>query len=263
MYYKEQMVSLRDGLNDQLLDLNSELESLPEGKLYIYQKNGKYYYCQRIPKGGHRKKEHRIAITKDSDAVLALVRKTFVEKAVENIKNNIGELNRAIENYSPISEERVMKSFCVKYPELAKGIYYGDRNPDEWESGYVQPVFYEESYKSISAKGENMRSGGEMYITSRLDHFGIPYRYEDDTGIPDLKYAPDLKILRPRDRKIIYWEHFGKVTDYEYVLNNIGKVKDYISYGIKPWDNLIMTFSNEKGGYDGKLIDAMIKCWLL
>ena len=37
----------------------------------------------------------------------------------------------------------------------------------------------------------------------------------------------------------------------------------YLSYGIKPWDNLIMTFSNEKGGYDGKLIDAMIKCWLL
>ena len=165
MYYKEQMVSLRDGLNDQLLDLNSELEILPEGKLYIYQKNGKYYYCQRIPKGGHRKKEHRIAITKDSDAVLALVRKTFVEKAVENVKNNIEELDRAIENYSPISEERVMQSFCVKYPELAKGIYYGDRNPDEWESGYVQPVFYEESYKSISAKGENMRSGGEMYIT--------------------------------------------------------------------------------------------------
>ena len=108
-----------------------------------------------------------------------------------------------------------------------------------------------------------MRSGGEMYISARLDHFGIPYRYEDDTGIPDLGYAPDFKIMRPRDRKIIYWEHFGKVNDYDYVLDNFGKVKDYISYGIKPWDNLIMTFSNEKGGYDGKLIDAMIECWLL
>lgn len=263
MYYKEQLISLRGSLKDQLSDLNRELEILPKGKLYIYQKNGKYYYCQRIPKGGYQKKEHRNAITKDSETVLALVRKTFVEKAVKNITTNIEELDRVIGNYSPVSEERVMQSFCAKYPELAKGIYYGGNDPDEWTANFVQPKFYEEDYKSVSAQGEDMRSGGEMYITSRLDHFGIPYRYEDDTGIPDLKYAPDLKILRPRDRKIIYWEHFGKVTDYGYVLNNVGKVKDYISYGIKPWDNFIMTFSNEKGGYNGKLIDAMIECWLL
>ena len=263
MYYKEQLISLRNGLNDKLLDLNSEMEILPEGKLYVYQKNDKFYYCQRIPKGGYRKKEHRIAITKESDIVLALVRKTFVEKAVKNIRNNIEELDRAIGNYSPVSEEHIMRSFCAKYPELSKGIYYGGSDPDAWAADYVQPKFYVEDYRSVSAKGEDMRSGGEMYISARLDHFGIPYRYEDDTGIPDLDYAPDFKIMRPRDRKIIYWEHFGKVTDYDYVLNNIDKVKDYISYGIKPWDNLIMTFSNEKGGYDGKLIDALIECWLL
>ena len=263
MYYKEQLISLREGLNDQLSDLNSELQILPEGKLYVYQKNSKYYYCQRIPKRGYRKKEHRIAITKDSDTVLALVRKRFVETAVNNIQNNICEIDRAISNYSPVSEERVMQSFCARYPDLAKGIYSGGSDPYAWAADYEQPLFYTEDYKSVSAQGERMRSGGEMYIAARLDHFGIPYRYEDDTGIPDLNYAPDFKIMRPRDRKIIYWEHFGKVTDYAYVLSNIDKVKDYISYGIKPWDNFIMTFSNEKGGYDGKLIDAIIECWLL
>ena len=263
MYYKEQLISLRESLNDRLLDLNSELEVLPNGKLYIYQKNGKYYYCQRIPKGGHRKKEHRIAITKDSDTVLAMVRKTFVENAAKNIQSNILELDRAIENYNPVSEKYVMQSFCAKYPELSAGIYFDGRDHDKWAADYVPPVFYEDDYKSVSAKGEDMRSGGEMYISARLDHYGIPYRYEDDTGIPDLAYAPDFKIMRPRDHKIIYWEHFGKITDYTYVMDNIDKVKNYISYGIKPWDNLIMTFSNEKGGYDGKLIDAMIECWLL
>lgn len=237
--------------------------TLPEGKLYIYQKNGKYYYCQRIPKGGYHKKEHRISITKDSDTVLALVRKSFVEKAVANMQSNIVELDRTIGNYSPVSEQCIMQSFCAKYPELAKGIYYGGSDPGAWEADYAQPMFYVEDLKSVSAQGEMMRSGGEMYISARLDHFGIPYRYEDDAGIPDLNYAPDFKIMRPRDRKIIYWEHFGKVTDYNYVLGNVDKVKDYIGYGIKPWDNLIMTFSNEKGGYDGKLIDAMIECWLL
>ena len=60
----------------------------------------------------------------------------------------------------------------------------------------------------------------------------------------------------------MYWEHFGKVNDMDYVIKNIGKVQDYIEYGISPWDNLIITFNNEKGGYDGKMIDAIIECRL-
>ena len=263
MYCKDQLISLRGMLNDQLLELNRELETLPEGLFFGYQKNGRYYYSQRFPKVGNRKKERRKGITKDTDTVLALVRKRFVEDAIENIETDITELNQVIENYKPVGEKDVMKAFCAKYPELTNGIYYGGINPERWAADYTQPEFYVDDLKSVSAKGENLRSGAEMYISARLDHYGIPYRYEDDTGIPDLNYAPDFKIMRPRDRKIIFWEHFGKVNDYEYVMNNIGKVKDYISYGIKPWDNLIMTFSNEKGGYDGKLIDALIECWLL
>ena len=258
------MVSMRAMLNDRLSDLNSELKGLPEGSLYAYEKGGKYYYCQRLAKEGNRKKERRIAITKDSNKVLSLVRKKYVESAIENIKQDVEGLERMIENYQPVSEESVMLSFCDRHPELRAGLYYGGNDPGRWVADFVPPeAFYVEDLKSVSAQGEKMRSGGEMYIASRLDHFGIPYRYEDDTGIPDLDYVPDFKILRPRDRKIIYWEHFGMVTDYKYVYDNIGKVRDYIDYGIKPWDNLIMTFNNEKGGFDGKLIDAMIECWLL
>lgn len=263
MYYKEQLISLRASLRDQLAVLKQEVGRLPEGSLYIYQKGGRYYYCQRISKESRHRNERRIAITKDSETVLALVRKKYVENAIANIKNDIANLDIAISNYSPVSEVQVMQDFLEKFPELAGGINYGFRDPVEWAADYTPSEFYVEDLKSVSAQGESMRSGGEMYISARLDHYGIPYRYEDDTGIPDLRYAPDFKIMRPRDRKIIYWEHFGKVNDYSYVRNNIKKVSDYIDYGIKPWDNFIMTFNNERGGYDGKLIDAMIECWLL
>ena len=209
MYYKEQLIALRASLSDLLTDLNREVETLPEGTLYVNEKGGQNYYSRRLPKAGNRKKARVNGITRDRDLVLALVRKTYVETAIANITKDLEELDRTIESYCPVA------------------------------------------------------SGGEMYISARLDHFGIPYRYEDETGIPDLSYAPDFTIMRPRDHKIIYWEHFGKVTDDSYVMDNISKVRDYIRYGIKPWDNLIMTFSNEKGGYDGKLIDAMIECWLL
>ena len=257
------MIALRASMSDLISDLKREAETLPEGSLYVNQKGGKNYYVQGLPKAGNRKKARKVAITKDSELVLALVRKKYVETAIPIIVKNLEELDRAIENYTPVAEVSVMQSFCEKYPELSKGIFYGGKDPVAWADEYEQHVFYADDYKSVSAQGEDMRSGGEMYISARLDHYGIPYRYEAETGVPDLNYAPDFTIMRPRDHKIIYWEHFGKVTDYGYVLDNIGKVKDYISYGIKPWDNLIMTFSNEKGGYDGKLIDAMIECWLL
>ena len=263
MYYKEQLIALRESMRDLLSDLKRETETLPEGSLYVNRKGGKNYYIQGLPKVGNRKKARKVAITKNSEMVLALVRKKYVETAIPIITKDLEELDRVIENYTPVTEASVMRSFCAKYPELAAGIYADGKDSDAWESDYIQPRFYEDDYKSVSAHGEDIRSGGEMYISARLDHYGIPYRYEAETGIPDLKYAPDFTIMRPRDRKIIYWEHFGKVTDYGYVLDNVGKVKDYISYGIKPWDNFIMTFSNEKGGYDGKLIDAMIECWLL
>lgn len=264
MYNKELLKTIRLGLAEFLEDMLEEVRELPEGELYIYEKRGKQYYCQRFPAEGRRKKEHRVSINGDPELVLALVRKKYAETAIGIAKKDIGLIEDLIRDYGEVNEESVMKTFCDKYPDLRKGLFYGKTDHEEWESDYVaSESFYQEDLKSVSAQGEKMRSGGEMYIASRLDHFGIPYRYEAPLTAPELRYSPDFTIMRPRDRKIIYWEHFGMVNDRGYVRDNFDKVYDYIEYGIRPWDNLIMTFNNEKGGYNGKLIDALIECWLL
>ncbi len=264
MYYKEQLESIRQSLMDLLKDLTRESSGLPDGSLHIYEKKGNVYYCQRLPKEGNRKKEHRVSINNDPDLVLALARKKYIETALGNVKRNVELLDKAISSYKPVGEESVLKRLYDKYPAAADVILSGRRESTEWaESFEHQDDFYTDGLKSTSSKGEKMRSGGEMYIASRLEHFGIPYRYESPLRMPDHDYSPDFTIMRPRDRKILYWEHFGMVNDINYIRNNLGKVGDYIDYGIKPWDNLIMTFNNEKGGYNGKMIDAMIECWLL
>ena len=264
MYFKEQLESIKKGLDEYLGDLLKELQELPPGRLYIYEKRGRYYYCQRFPKEGRQKKEHRISVTYDSETALALVRKKYVENAIEIIRKDIKALSELISDYGAVNEESVMDSFLKKYPELREGIFFEKRNLEEWATSYLPSnSFYAEDLKSVSVQGEKMRSAGEMYIASRLDHFGIPYRYEAPVPMPDLSYSPDFTILRPRDRKIIYWEHVGMINDAEYVQRNIEKVCDYIDCGIRPWDNLIMTFNNEKGGFDGRLIDAMIECRIL
>lgn len=264
MFYKEQLKEIHSALQDHLEDLKKEIDQLPEGSLLIYDKRGKRYYCQRFRAAGNQKKERRPSINNDPELILALVRKKYVQTAIDSVKGDIAAMENMISVFEPVGEEAVMESFCRKYPELTKGLFYGRIDPEKWATEFTpQEGFYEEDLKSTSVQGERMRSGGEMYISSRLDHFGIPYRYEAKLNIPDVDYAPDFTILRPRDQKIIYWEHFGMVNDMPYVSKNINKVSDYIDYGIRPWDNLIMTYNNERGGYDGRLIEALIKVWLL
>ena len=265
MIYKQQLEQIRTTLFHKRADMISEMNTLPDGNLYIQVKGGRYYYFQRFAKKGNRKKEHRYGISDDHDLIFALVRKRYVENALSAVEKDIEILDCAIQDFKPVDENAVMKEFFNKYPQLYDGIFYNRLNAREWEECYEPPKdFFSEGLKSVSLKGIDMRSDGEIYITSRLDHFKIPHRYEANLSHPDLSgYHPDFTIIRPRDNKLIYWEHFGKVNDDEYIRYNIEKVTMYIEYGITPWDNLIMTFNNKEGGFNAKLIDAMIEAWLL
>ena len=264
MVYKNDLIRLEKILMERRDDLKDELRKLPEGKLFVKTVGNKFFYYQRFPKGGNRKKERRYGITGQSELILALTRKNYVEKALKIIDKDISLLKAAIMRYKPCDEASVMRAFLERYPQLSDGVFVHNKEMEEWAKRHKpDESFFESDLRSVSLSGVKMRSAGEIYITSRLEHFDIPHRYEAQTGIPDLGYWPDFTILRPRDGKIIYWEHFGKVNDMGYVMGNIEKVTKYIEYGIVPWDNLIMTYNNKEGGFNAKIIDAMIESWLL
>ena len=51
--------------------------------------------------------------------------------------------------------------------------------------------------------------------------------------------------------------------DIEYMHKFQEKLSVYYEFGIVPWKNLILTYDNADGGLDVRLVDAMIKGWLL
>lgn len=264
MTFKNELERLQAILKEREKDLTREMQHLPEGSLYVRIDGDKYFYYQRFPVGGNRKKERRYGITGDSEKIFALARKNYVEKALRIIRKDIEVFESLVGEYVSCDEASVMKGFIERYPQLAEGVFCRHKEMDEWAKEHKpDESFFESDLRSVSLKGVKMRSAGEIYITSRLEHFGIPHRYEAKTGIPDLGYWPDFTIMRPRDRKIVFWEHFGKVNDMDYVRDNIEKVTNYIEYGITPWDNLILTYNNRDGGFNAKIIDAMIEGWLL
>ena len=119
-----------------------------------------------------------------------------------------------------------MKEFLLKYPELKGGLRYGTISNEEWAADYRPTVgLYEKNLKMTDASGTKMRSYGELMISSRLEFYGIPYRYEERIDHPGVNRVPDFTIRRPRDGKIFYWEHFGMIDNPNYYQEFTQKIK--------------------------------------
>lgn len=264
MVYKEQITRICNDMKKQRQQFLEEKETLPEGYLNIRKYRGNTYYTWQIPKGGRRKKIARKGISNDKEQINKLVRKRYLDKAILTIDEDIRMMESILSQYKNIDEGAIMEDYLHKHPELVGGLRYGNTSNEEWASNYRQVVgLYEENLKMTSSSGTKMRSYGELLIASRLDFYGIPYRYEDSLHHPGVKRVPDFTIRRPRDGKIFYWEHFGMITNGSYLEGTIRKLKQYEVIGITPWDNLIITFGQEDGGMDVRKIDAIIKGWLL
>ena len=234
------------------------------GELMLTEQNGLKKYIQRIPATGNRKKERRYGIKRQPEILNGLVRKEYITKALKVIDMDIRAVDLAARRYKPVDENSVMESFVEKHPEIASGIYRTQFDENEWRNRFSRiEGYHSESLNQTAADGTRMRSKSEVYIASRLDHYGITYRSDCPTGIPGLYRIPDYTILRKRDDKILYWEHFGMMDDPEYRIDSHRKIEEYEAAGIVPWDNLIITYDTVKGGLRADLIEAMIHCWIL
>ena len=263
MFYKNELTRINHQIRERIDDLKEELKALPEGELYVYTRDSVRHYYKRLPKVGNRKKERRIGIKKDPYTLTALTRKKYVLTSLEVLEKNVELIAGLISQYLPADENSVMGEFLEKYPELADGVYHGRKEIEDW--GEWQPkaeIYHPENLKSTASDGSGRRSLGELLIGAKLDHNKISYRYEMPAH-PDLPYIPDFTVMRPRDRKLIYWEHFGLINDKDYMERNRKKLLDYESVGIVPWENLIITYNQSDGGINERLIDAMIEAWLL
>jgi hypothetical protein len=264
MVYKEELERIRGELVERKEDLLHERKTLPDGELMIVDQDGLRKYLQRIPAKGNRKKEHRYGIKRKPDVLNGLVRKEYVTETLRVIDQDIRAVDLACKRYRPIDENSVMEKFLAKYPELANGIFHSEADPEAWKKEISRmDDYHPENLKHTSYNGVKSRSKNELYIASRLDHYGIIYRWDCPTGIPGLYRSPDFQILRRRDWRIIYWEHCGMMDVPEYKRRNEQRLKEYEEAGIVPWDNLIITYDTLEGGLRADIIEAMIKCWLL
>lgn len=111
--------------------------------------------------------------------------------------------------------------------------------------------------------GISVRSKSELFIADALELYHIPYKYDTVMALGERSVSPDFKILRPYDKKIILWEHYGLVNNESYLSDSERKRRAYKEHGFVPWDNLIETYDQKNGSIDIRTIDTLIQGFLL
>ena len=220
-------------------EMEQQLKQLPKGSLTV--RNGKYYHLYR-----ENGKQHMVLI-KDP----ALLNSLRIRK---QLTASLPLIKMRIENCSSYLENDVIYDTKEKELELPEH-YRGGRCPALWLPGDMDPVAWanadypsnpaEMKNPSDTAGGRKVRSKSEAIIGSQAEARHLLHRYEQEIVIFGEKFYPDFIFLLPNCRRLIYYEHFGKMDDEDYVKKVMHKLEMYPYYGLYLGYNFFASFETK------------------
>ena len=251
-------------LEKRLQKVTKELAEAPEGCLHqIHSNKGTVFKQATIDKNGVR---CRKSIMNNPSLMKRLARKEYLQTEARVLRQDLDILHRALQRYIEPDAENILMQLPKRFHTLPKE-WFWFQSPESklkdkiscWaDAPYQQSDYKPEKKNKRTSRGLLVRSMGEVVCAERFYHHEIAFRYEQVIQIDGYSFAPDFTIMRPRDGKIIYWEHCGKPYDSEYMEHHNWKLKMYEKAGIVPWDNLIVTYSDENNNSDVKIIESEI-----
>lgn len=231
---------IRKQLMQELKVLKQELDSLPEGSLYI-TKNRRWVSFYLYRNGRSR------GITSDESLIYSLARRqylTLLIRFLEDLLMNIGC------DLSSNSFSRFLSELENLFHKFEKGKLDIDRitmtaNQFIWNSDRQsqKPTRREELiYPTIGRV--YMRTKSEQTLGNLLERLHIPYRYETTVRINGIPYHPDFIIMLPNGRLIII-EHVGRMDLDEYNDRLVTRLKAYDSIGLLIGRDVFFTFERD------------------
>ena len=235
-----------------------KIKILPEGRIYAKHRNDRtYFYLYR----GKGKANEKLLKEKDKDLISALLQKNYYENVIKAAAGELNTLRAIIDRYP----EHVAEEIYDLLPEDKKKYVTPIIPTDEqlvsrWlAEPYVKKPISEDVPIFETKKGERVRSKSEMIIANMLYDNGIPYKYECPLFVGGEKIHPDFTILRLSDRKIIYYEHCGRMGDPGYVEDMVERSRKYTLAGICQGESLFYTFESAKFPLDVRVVSEMIE----
>ncbi|MCR5500814.1 MAG: hypothetical protein K6F31_10525 [Acetatifactor sp.] len=250
---------LEDGIKQVLSELVMLRSAVPQDAVLRAARHGNgYQYFQRT-KGSKdngdyiRKKEMSKAIT--------LAQIEYDERLLKSLQ----EAKRSFEKYNPtgITEvyEKALQQMSPGKRVLVTPHYISDKPYiEKWRAQeYERLPFRDDSPEYYTRHGLRVRSKSEILIADILDEISIPFLYEKPLRLKHGMVHPDFTLLNIKNRKEIYWEHFGMMDDKEYRDEALMKIREYEANGLYQCDSAIWTFESGKCPMNTRAIRNMIK----
>ena len=255
--------SLMDDRANYLGRLKAEkekaLKNSPDGCLRISAGGGRVQYYQR-----NKAKDFNGKYIPEKNKRLAqrLAQKDYDQKILASAEKELEAIKKYNAYCPPITVEKVYESLHEERQKLITPIMETDEQfIRKWESKEYQGKEFDETMSELyTAKGERVRSKSEVIIADILNQEGIPYLYERPLYLKGWgNVYPDFTVLNVRERKELYYEHFGMMDDPNYVEKALQKIALYQQNGIFPGKNLILTYETKKMPINSKTVRLMVE----
>ena len=239
-----------------IVKLEERLASLPEGSIIVRHTGGASVYL-------YNRRNHKIKYLNKSNRKLIedLVQKRYLKMVLKAAKLEFKALSIATDHYPEPNIEKVYDGLSSGLKEFAVPLVPGcDQHAAKWQAEpFKHKPFKKDAPELYTLRGERVRSKSEVIIADRLYAKGIPYKYECPLRIGKEIIHPDFTILRMSDRKVLYHEHCGKMTDPGYTKDIPIRANKYIIAGIFQGDRLFYTFESAECPLNVKDLDEFIE----
>lgn len=235
-----------------------KLRRLPAGTVYVKRhKDYVYYYLAADGRGSREKLINK----NEKDYIGTLAQKSYLEKVLKAAETELEVIKRFKGRYPKVVAEEVYEQLSADRKDIVKPIVLtDDQYVLRWQSQPYDPKPISEGIPIFETmRGERVRSKSEQIIADRLYVSGIPYKYECPILVGDEIMHPDFSVLRISDRKILYYEHCGRMDDEDYANDMVDRSRKYALAGIMQGDRLFYTFESSKYPLDVRVVDKLIQ----
>ena len=239
------------------------LKKAPEGTLVLSRSNGSAQYFHKTK---NEQKKGEYISTKNRKLITALAQKDYDLRFIKVMKEQRNKLCQAIKLLSNINFLKVYNQLSETRKKLVNPYVLTDEQYiEQWENIQYEGKSIADDIPVITTeRGEQVRSKTEKILADKFFSLGIPYRYEYPVTLKGYgKVYPDFILLSVKKRTEIYLEHFGMMDNPEYAHKAIQKLETYAQNGIYIGKNLLVTFETLRSPLDMKMVEGMLKEFIL
>ena len=273
---KQNLVSNLKEMSRELSELAVKISKSPsanvDGSLVSKKQNGTTRLFQRLSKD-----KLKYLGADDRQLRILLAQKAYAQKLSKAALREKKQLDSCVEILESGKDKNGADSADIdlvygRLPDHIRentgpSLVTDDGFAEKWQKEKYQNRWMKSDFSYETPRGEKVRSKSEWMIACMLTEAGVPYRYEEVVPLSEdfmVFLYPDFTVLNKRTRKVYYWEHFGRMSDPEYIENSfMPKMNDYYNFDFLPGDRLLMTFESKGHPLDTTSVKRLIERFLL